>query len=571
MAKKYLIYLIIAIGMILFSSPAYAEEISGSFRDAGIAEKWTLMVYGCDTKVISETDFKNLKAEHPAYYTDSAGDVYSGIPLTYIAGLADDADPETFNNTLAEDGYTFVFRATDWHDRQLSSSGVTDEGYIIADMVNGEQLPAQYGDIKIAPLMLTGSDVTDDMVIGNIMDITLDGSVISGGALDDKIPVTVIKYGTDGRTVVNETTTDCMWLKDNFAVYGDEKTHYKFQGPTFDTGDLWNPGEDKNLEKVDEVVMGTAISDICSLVGGMSPGDELRLTADDGYVVNLMYENIYEPKPRQGTAILAWWSEKQGFAPEFRGAPALFFLADDTVFGNVDMQECMKRSYWRFYSCSGTEYPSAAGMAVRNVNKAEIYPATEKDWTFDLDGFFDVEITRPGFEMGISCGERAKNHKMSYTDDEGHEWTGMPLYLFAGYVDDACSHDENKVDNKAYNLTLAESDAYTVVVEGITGDKAEFSSSEIMWDTGYIIANEVDGHKFDESGDFWPVTLIGEKVGDEREVFGITGISLKYKDKSATGDDSGKKSSSAKESFIPEIAVIAGILGSFLIVKRRRG
>ena len=563
MVKKYFILTILLFMAVFISSPVYAEDVSGS------VDEWTLTVYGYDSAAVTKTDFKDLKAEHAVSFTDDSGDVYSGIPLTYLAGLVDDADAGTFNKGLAKKGYTFVFRATDWHDKQLSSSGVTDEGYIIADMVNNEPLPAQKGDIKIAPLMLTGSDVTDDMVIGNIMDITLDGSVISGEVSEDKIPITVIKYGEDGRTVLNQTTTDCMWLKDNFAVYGDEKTRYKFQGPTFDTDDLWNPAEDKNLEKIDEVVMGTAISDICGLVGGMSPGDELRLTADDGYVVNLMYENIYEPKPRQGTAILAWWSEKQGFAPEFRGAPALFFMADDNVFGNVDMQECMKRSYWRFYSCQGTEYPSAAGMAVRNVNKAEIYPATEKDWTFDLNGYLDCEITRPGFEMGISCGERAKNHKVNYTDDEGHEWTGMPLYLFAGYVDDSCMHDENKVDNKAYNLTLAENDAYTVVVEGITGDKAEFSSSEIYWDLGYIVANEVDGHKFDESGDFWPVTLVGEKVGDERAVSGIKSISLKFKDEDAGDFGNTNDNSGAKESSLPGTVVIAGILGSLLVAGRR--
>ncbi|MCK4270812.1 MAG: hypothetical protein KAW93_10065, partial [Methanogenium sp.] len=305
-------------------------------------------------------------------------------------------------------------------------------------------------------------------------------------------------------------------------------------------------------------------------VGGMSPGDEIRLTADDGYVVELMYENIYEPDSQQGTPILAWWTEKQGFAPEYTAAPALFFLADNHVFGNVDMRESLNPGYWRFYWCSGTEYPSAAGLAVRNVKTVEIYPATERDWDLTLDGHFVAKISRKEFEMGIACGARAHNHYSVYTDSKGHEWSGMPLYLLAGYVDDDCRHDENLVNNKAYNLSLAENNAYTVVVEGLTGDQAEFSSAEIIRNSGYLITNEMDGHKFDESGDYWPLALVGDNIPEEKRVYEVTKITLKP----ATGtegvgsDNYTDGNSPVKESPFPVSGVIAGLLVSVLMSRR---
>lgn len=527
------------------------------------AETWTLTLNGFQKLTITADEFQDIKAEHGITFTDIAGNTYSGIPLTTLIGTVDDSDPLTFNTTRAAAGHSIIIRATDWHDRIFSSGDLTDTGFCISDSVNGGPLPKQDGDIKIAPLILIGEDVPVGMGIGNIMDITLEGSTITGKA-KEAVEITIIRSIEDGGEILNTTSIDCGWMKEHLPVHGDGMTIYSFQGPTFDTADLWNPAEDKNTEKVWEAPMGTAICDLCDLVGGMQEGDELRMTATDGYVVELMYENIYTPKEKQGTAILAWETKKEGFVPEYTGGPALFFLAPDHVFGSQDMKECTDPGYWRYYWCSGTAYPAASGLAVRNVEKMEIYPRVQAEWELNLSGYLTSSISKKEFEQGLACGKRAHGHSIAYTDDDGHVWTGMPLYMLVGWVDDACQHDENLVDNKAYNTTLAENDAYTVILENADGETVSFTSSEIMKNRDYLVVNQADNHTFSVDGDIWPLALHGEAVPADKQINGITTLTLDY-----GSSPSGSAEPAATPAPFPLPAALAGAaLFGFILRKR---
>ncbi len=551
------LFIRLMMALVLFCS---ATGIAAAETDM---ETWTLTLIGCGTQTITAEEFSGMKADIGITFTDKDGTVYTGVPLTHLIGTIDDADPQRFNSTRADLGYSIIIRASDWHDRIFSSADLTETGFCVADSVNGGPLPKQHGDIKIAPLILVGDDVPEGMRIGNIMDITLEGAAISG---KEEVPVTVtiLRYDEYGGTILNATTTDCRWMKTHLPVQGDGVTTYHFQGPTFDTTDLWNPAEDKNIEKVEEAPMGTAISDLCDIVGGMQAGDELRMTSTDGYVVELMYENIYTPKEKQGTAILAWQTKKEGFAPEYTGAPALFFLSDDHVFGNQDMKECTDPGYWRYYWCAGTEYPSVAGLAVRNVEKLEIYPRPEADWDLNLSGYLNSPITNKEFEQGVSCGARAGEHVMTYTDSDGHVWSGMPLYRVVGWVDDDCQHDENLVDNKAYNMTLAGMNAYTVILENADGDTVTFTSREIMKRTDFILANQVDGHTHSPDGSTWPLALRGEAVTPDKEIAGITQITLDF-----GNGPSGTGTSDATQAPFPWIAALAGAALTGYILSRK--
>ena len=524
---------------------------------------WTLTLTGFEEQTITQDQFQAIKAEHGITVTAQNGDVYSGVPLTTLIGMVDDSDPATFNTTRAAEGYSIIIRATDWHDRIFSPDDLTDTGFCIADAVNNGPLPKQDGDIKIAPLLLVGSDVPPGMGIGNILDITLDGAAITGET-EEPVTVRITRFDEDGGEVLNATTIDCTWMRENLPIHGDGTTIYSFQGPTFDTSDLWNPAEDKNPEKVWEAPRGTALSDLCDLVGGMQEGDELRMTATDGYVVELMYENIYTPKEKQGTAILAWETKKEGFVPAYTGGPALFFLAPDHIFGSQDMKECMDPGYWRYYWCSGTAYPAASGLAVRNVDKLEIYPRAQADWTLNLSGYLTSSISKKEFEQGLACGKRAHGHAVTYTDNAGHVWTGMPLYMLVGWVDDACQHDENLVDNKAYNMTLAESDAYTVVLGNARGEEASFTASEIMKSSDYLVVNQADNHTFGVDGDIWPLALRGEAVPAEKAIDGITTLTLVYTD--TPSSETGPDTTPAPFPWAP--VVIGSALAGFVLSRR---
>lgn len=532
--------------------------------DTGSEESWTLSLIGCETQAIPADEFSALKSDHPATFTDQNGNIYSGVPLTTLIGAVDDADKNTFNTTRATAGYSVIIRASDWHDRIFAAADLTDTGFCVADSVNNGPLPKQDGDIKIAPLILVGEDVPEGMSIGNIMDITLTGAAISGEK-KEAVTMIILRYDEDGGTILNATTKSCQWMKDNLPIYGDGETTYYYQGPTFDIADLWNPTEDKNLDKVREEPMGTAICDLCNLVGGMQEGDELRMTATDGYVVELMYENIYTPDEKQGTAILAWHTKKEGFVPEYTGGPALFFLSDDHFFGNLDMKESLDPGYWRFYWCSGTEYPSAAGLALRNVEKLEIYPSPEADWNLNLSGYLTSSISKKEFEQALACGARAHGHSVTYTDENKQVWTGMPLYMLVGWMDDACQHDENLVNNKAYNRTLAENDAYTVILGNRDGKTVSFTSSEIMDSKNYIVVNRKNTRTFSAESDIWPLALRGEAVPSDKEIEGITTITLDFGDSSSTPTDS-----DTVPTPFPWLAALAGASLTGYILRRNK-
>ena len=104
--------------------------------------------------------------------------------------------------------------------------------------------------------------------------------------------VHIVKYASDGTTILSETTKTYEWMEANLPVLGDGVTHYYHQGPVFmDDPDpvveqelRWNPDEDTNVQEKDNgAVKGTNLKDLCDLVGGMSAGEEVRIKASDGF------------------------------------------------------------------------------------------------------------------------------------------------------------------------------------------------------------------------------------------------------------------------------------------------
>ncbi|MDD2777351.1 MAG: hypothetical protein PHS47_03000 [Methanocellales archaeon] len=195
--------------------------------------------------------------------------------------------------------------------------------------------------------------------------------------------VHVVKYSTDGK-ILKEITVNYQWMGTNLPIYGDGVTHYFHQGPIFE-GDKWDQNETANF-KDRGAVKGTDIKDLCELVGGMSPGDDVMVHAPDGYHVEFNYKNVYEPQPRQGPLVICWYNgedvevgERQGmgYPPDYYTGMRLVFFADDSVnpehkhvFGNWDMHECLPEQSQHFY---GDLYPSTSGLTVKWVDEIRIY------------------------------------------------------------------------------------------------------------------------------------------------------------------------------------------------------
>ena len=214
------------------------------------------------------------------------------------------------------------------------------------------------------------------------------GLVCIGGAYATPTnELTLYSIGENQETVLNQTTVDYQWMEQNLPVQGDGTTHYYHQGPVFADNKTaqWDASETTNF-KDHGAVKGTAIRDLCDLIGGMKPGDDVMNRAADGYNAVFDYENIYEPPSRQGSPVLCWYNgedaeigEKQGvgYPPDFYAGMRIVFFADNGtnsdgkhVFGNWDMHESFPAE--KIYLFDNL-YPSTNGYTVKWVDDIRIY------------------------------------------------------------------------------------------------------------------------------------------------------------------------------------------------------
>jgi hypothetical protein len=337
--------------------------------------------------------------------------------------------------------------------------------------------------------------------------------------------VTVTKLANDGTTIIDQVTVTVAQMMSGSAelpIYGDGVTKYYMQGPTFESIDMWNPSETLNVDSRDYgAAKGTDVKDLCELVGGASTGDVINIKASDGFSKNFPYANVYNPAPAQGRIIISWYTKDAG--PELSGeryvigegnyttGMRLVFFAETTntegkhVFGNYDMQQTLPESYWHYYYDGTTMWPSSSGMSVKYVNEVIIYsqeepPAPEPSWPLTLVGAHTYTMNQTEFEMGAnpSC------HGVSYTDASG-TWSGIPLWLLVGYVDDSNVGHSGVSFNDAYAAYN-----YTVRVIAFDGYLRDFNSDFVARNNDIIVANKLNGEEL--SADRYPLRLIGSAL-----------------------------------------------------------
>ncbi|NOQ32827.1 MAG: hypothetical protein GQ567_01315 [Methanosarcinales archaeon] len=476
---------------------------------------YNLNLSGKITDVLSQAEYEAASESscHGVSWTDpDTEDVWEGVPLWFFCGWADDRiphGPDGFDDNQATTGYKIIVKAGDGYSKEFASADVArNGGYIVADTLNGTPL-SKDGSHPPWPLRLVGSEVSGGNRVGNIVEIEL-----TEFSASTEVPsVHIIKYDTDGTTILDETNATYLWMEANFPVIGDGTTAYKFEACDFTEGDHWDQNETyPGGFKVDEVVKGTSVKDLCELVGGMSAGTEIKLVASDGYETKLGYANIYtdelssEQRERQGEAFLTWWVDDQGYVPDYSNGMRLFFTAsdDDHIFGNWDMHECMDEDHWHYYWGDGIQYPSCAGLSAKYVDTIKIYNGTEADWNITLDGAIKDTIRKSYFEQALTC--TMGGHATEYKDSEGRTWEGLPLWLLCGWVDDENSHSEG-----AYNDTLAAA-GYDIVVIGSDGYSVTIDSRDMIRNSNYIVANTLNGTHIHEDSSNWPLRLVGANV-----------------------------------------------------------
>ncbi len=181
--------------------------------------------------------------------------------------------------------------------------------------------------------------------------------------------------------------------------------------------DRWNPAEDTNVQEKDMgAIKGTDLRDLCNLVGGMVSGDELKLTATDGFSKTFAYENVYEPPSRQGPMVIAWYRADKGYVPSYNDGMRLVFLADTSVnpwgihaMGAWDWHECAAEKYWYYYYNGNERYPTTTGVSVQSIGEILIFSQEEPSGT--------IRVTSEPAGAAI------------FVDDAGHRPASLPAEI----------------------------------------------------------------------------------------------------------------------------------------------
>jgi len=229
--------------------------------------------------------------------------------------------------------------------------------------------------------------------------------------------IRIVKYAMDGFTILAERTVDYHWMEQNLRVYGDGITHYFHQGPVFiDDPDparqealRWNPEEDTNVQEKDMgAVRGTNLKDLCDLVGGMEPGDTVKIRASDGWYKIFSYKNVYEYSSREGPIVICW--NKDGRYPDtgYTEGMRMVWFADTSInpwgihaFGVWDWHEAADEEYWYYYQQGDEKYPTTTGLSGMYISEILIYSQEEPAGTIEVTSTpAGAEIILDGSETG---------------------------------------------------------------------------------------------------------------------------------------------------------------------------
>lgn len=252
---------------------------------------------------------------------------------------------------------------------------------------------------------------------------------------------------------------------------------------------------------------GVNLSALADLVGGMNPGDIMTITASDGYYQNLSYYQVYPDDDClkiQGPSVLAY--EFNGtLCPDWEDGLMVAMLAPDQAFSNMDFNStCAKDP--EFLGST-----SAGSLWVTNVERIQIQSMYE-EWTVvvtNLEGV-QTEVARTKFvSLQYFKGD-------SYCDLSDRNWSGVPVEVLLGLVDDN--------ESETFNATLADSE-YMIVVEATDGYYRAMVAKELV-DIGAIFAIQMNGTALPE--DFAPVRLVGPDMSGKNMVSMICSVTMDH-------------------------------------------
>jgi hypothetical protein len=252
---------------------------------------------------------------------------------------------------------------------------------------------------------------------------------------------------------------------------------------------------------------GVTLVSLCNLVGGITDACGLRVTASDGYSMVYTYDQVmgqglvtFDPATGDETnhtqpltTVLAYYKDGLNLTSD-EGPLRLAILGSEGV---------LTEGHWW----------------IKYVMKIEIR-SNIVEWALMLRGALVENMSRATFESGVNehC------HGLNWTDSNNNVWTGIPLWLLVGRVDDGDVHETNS-SIRAFNDTLA-LQGYTVKVLSGQGYSREFNSTTVMRNANIIVANRLNGAPLPEP--YWPLRLVGSGLSSSEMLSNVVEIQIVF-------------------------------------------
>jgi hypothetical protein len=235
------------------------------------------------------------------------------------------------------------------------------------------------------------------------------------------------------------------------------------------------------------VQKGLLVEDLLAEVGGLPDDMAVSISAKDGYEMTmsaaqlrsgefLAYDMVTgDEKTVAGPlqVIVSFESGGRALNPDSEGTLRLGIIS-------AERNQVTDGHWW-----------------VKWVTKIQVKPI-EQDWSLALSGAIAEEMDKATFESGANVG----CHGTEWTDADGNRWTGTPLYLLVGRVDDDVAHE-----GPAYNRELSKA-GYDVQIVGADGKMVTVTSEAMYYNRNLIVADKMNGKPLSE--DYWPLRLVGE-------------------------------------------------------------
>ncbi|MFA5364162.1 MAG: hypothetical protein WC325_03160 [Candidatus Bathyarchaeia archaeon] len=245
---------IVQIDIVLGSQPVVPDN--GDDEPTPV-EDWGFVINGTTSLTMSRTQFELIASQSGASWTDSDNAVWAGTTLSRIVDWAESTG--VLNSTYLAAGYVVKVIAADGYTTILDGTRVDDNSNIIlANTVDGEVLTESSW-----PLKLTGSELTKKESVKTVAQIQI-------LPLSSELSLTIVS--ANGTELVLHAT-DIAGL----------------ESYTADGGTRSSSGSIKNIG----TYTGVPLLTLLDLVGGVSSGDILTVTASDGYTSIISYEQLY--------------------------------------------------------------------------------------------------------------------------------------------------------------------------------------------------------------------------------------------------------------------------------------